>query len=291
MKPLSITLLWLAMILFCSEGLAGSADDTSHTKKVHKIVLKDGNTLVGVVESESADSMTVVLASGGRLVLPRTSVESIEELHGQIVDGRYMRIDPNRSRLLFGPTARPVPAGSGYFSVYELFFPFVAVGIGDILTLAGGVSVFPGAESQIFYLGPKITLPLKSETFSLAIGGHYLNAFSNEESGAGIVYAVTTIGSPTAALTVGGGYGYLEGEFSDNPVLMIGGEAQVSNSVKLLSENWFPLSGDFSLLSLGVRFFGESLSADFGFYYPVSSEETEGFPLIPWLGFTYAFGN
>jgi hypothetical protein len=291
MKPVTIAILLSLVICSFPETFAGETSDTTRAGIVQKIVLKDGNTFVGVVESESRDSLIVVLASGGRIVLPRSSLESMNVLKGQIVDGRYMRIDPNGSRLFFGPTARPVRAGSGYFSVYELFFPYLAVGIGDIVTLAGGITVLPGASSQLFYLGPKISFPLNSETFDLAIGGHYFNAFGQDTEGAGIVYAVTTIGGQMASVTIGGGYGFVEGEFSENPLLMVGGEVQLSNSAKLISENWFPLSSGSSLLSFGVRFFGENLSADFGFYYPMTSESSEGFPFIPWLGFSYAFGK
>ena len=47
------------------------------------------------------------------------------------------------------------------------------------------------------------------------------------------------------------------------------------------------------ILSFGIRFFGERLSADLGFFYPMSEGEgiSEGFPFIPWLGFAYNFGN
>ena len=53
-------------------------------------------------------------------------------------------LDPNYSRLLFGPTGRPLKKGDGYFSDYELAFPGVAVGITDNLSIAGGISIVPG---------------------------------------------------------------------------------------------------------------------------------------------------
>jgi hypothetical protein len=53
-------------------------------------------------------------------------------------------LDPNYSRLLFAPTGRPLRAGDGYFSDYELLFPGVAYGLTDNVTLAGGVAIVPG---------------------------------------------------------------------------------------------------------------------------------------------------
>ena len=120
-----------------------------------------------------------------------------------------------------------------------------------------------------------------------------MNSTFGSGEGLGIVYGATTYGTPRAALTVGLGYGYVGGEFSDNPVLLIGGEAQAGNSIKFISENWFPIGSDVSLLSLGIRAFGDNLAVDFGFFYPLyrGSGIPSGFPLIPWLGMIYNFGH
>jgi hypothetical protein len=216
-------------------------------------------------------------------------VTNIEELNGTMVDGTYWRLDPNRSRLFFGPTARPVQGG--YLAAYEIFFPFLAFGIADFITISGGMTLFPGATDQLFYVAPKISLPIKSENFSLAAGLLYTNITGGESQGAGIAYGVTTFGSRNAAFTLGLGMGFAGGEFADNPVLMIGGEARLSNSVALISENWIPTGSDVQLISFGFRFFGDNLSADLGFIHPLTKNGTEGFPFIPWLGFCWNFGT
>jgi hypothetical protein len=60
-----------------------------------------------------------------------------------------------------------------------------------------------------------------------------------------------------------------------------------------MSENYVPFGSDVVVLSFGIRFFGDNLSADLGFFYPMENGEgiNEGFPLIPWLAFAYSFGN
>jgi hypothetical protein len=65
----------------------------------------------------------------------------------------------------------------------------------------------------------------------------------------------------------------------------------VSNSVALVSENWIPVGSDVQILSFGFRFFGEHLAADLAYFYPVTKTESEGFPFLPWSGFTYNFGG
>lgn len=270
-------------------ALSGTPDSLAGAHVV-RLELKDGNTLIGTVASESPDSLHLVLPSGMRISIPKRMIGDRSVLDATIEEGAYRRLDPNRSRLFFAPTARPVRSGTGYLAVYELFFPYFAFGIADILTLAGGISLVPGATTQLFYLGPKVSIPLGGGGSYLAVGGHYANVFESTAEGVGIFYAAATLGSHTAAITLGGGYGYAESQFSENPLLIVGAEAQLSGSVKLITENWFPIGSDVSILSLGLRFFGDRLSADFGLYYFASDASTEGFPFLPWLSFAYVIG-
>ena len=83
------------------------------------------------------------------------------------------------------------------------------------------------------------------------------------------------------------GYGFYEGELADRPVVVLGGEFQVSNSVKILTENWIVPGADGAIISLGLRFFDDHLAADFGLF--TSTNAKGNFPFIPWLGFCYNF--
>jgi hypothetical protein len=287
----SFRLRLLATCLLLAAGAAhASTADSSATGELVRIELKDGNSLVGTVARESADSLLIRLPSGAEITLAKSLIASRTRIDAQVREGTLVRLDPNRSRLLFAPTARPVRHGTGYLAFYEIFFPYLAVGIGDVLTLAGGISLVPGATDQIFYVGPKVSVALGSGGSYLAIGGHYANTFSSSSEGVAVLYGLGTFGSHTTALTVGAGYGYAESQFSENPLLILGGEAQLSGSIKLITENWIPVGGEAAILSLGVRFFGDRLSADFGFYY-LTEVSTEGFPFLPWLSFAYLFGS
>jgi hypothetical protein len=104
-------------------------------------------------------------------------------------------------------------------------------------------------------------------------------SFGNSESSLGI-----GVGLPSAKIW--------EFDLKFEPVFVIGGGMQVSNSVKLVSEIWI-LTFEFprSVFPIfGIRFFGEELAADLGFVY-ISTSEIVGFPFLPWLGFTYNFGK
>ncbi len=285
----------LLCLLFPSSAISGPPGvepDTSDTEKVYRLNLRDGSELYGAVVAETVDSLTFKTVSGLTLTVARKQVKSIDGLTGRVIDGEYRRVDPNRTRLLLAPTGRPLRAGQGYISAYEIFFAFLSVGVTDFLSFAGGMTLLPGAEDQLFFLAPKLTLPLHSEAVNIGAGVVYGNIFSSNSSGAGIVYGVGTFGSQYAAVTVGLGYGFAGGEFASKPVFVLGGETQVSSNIKLVTENWFPAGTDFKLLSFGIRFFGEHLAADLGFMYPLSDEGgMSGFPFFPWVGFAYNFGT
>jgi len=276
----------LPMVFFCSDALFAQQD--SNKVELKQIELKDGSRLIGTIVKEDSTAITFRTTSQVEIAIPREQIKSIRTLSGKMVGGEYWRSDPNRTRLLFAPTARPLKAGQGYFSVYEIFFPFLAAGVTDFLSFAGGLTLVPGAESQLVYFAPKAT-PIHLKNFDLAGGVLYVLVPEGEDN-IGIVYSVSTYGTEKAALTAGLGWGFSGGDFTDKPVWMVGGELRVSNSIKFISENWFPPDVDFSFLSLGIRFFGENLATDFALVYPAGAD-TGGFPFLPWIGFAYNFGG
>ncbi len=268
-----------------------SEDDTARV--VYSTVLKDGSILIGTILRDTPDTVVVEMTSGMVMSIPRTQIKRMERLSGKVVQGEYLRRDPNDTRMIFAPTARPLRSGQGYFAVYEVFFPYLSVGILDVLSVGAGMSLFPGASTQLFYIVPKISIPLAGRDVAVAAGALYTNLFSSDREGSGILYGLGTVGSDRAAATIGLGYGFRGGDIADDPILMLGGEIQVSNGAKFLTENWFPLDSDINYYSFGVRFFGDHLAGDFGFIYPVDNKNkrSRGFPMIPWIGFSYNFGG
>ncbi len=257
-----------------------------------EIRLSDGSVLVGRIISVAAGEATIVTTSGVRVVVPVAQIRSIEPVTGSVVGGDFWRSDPNRTRLFFSPTARPLAAGAGYLGVYELFIPFIAIGLTDRIILAGGSPfylAFSGDEVPPLYLGPKVTL-VNDSSMQLAVGG--LAVFfpaSNDFDGLGIVYGVGTFGSPDHAVSAGAGWGYVDGSFSSKPLLMLGGETRVGRSSKLITENLIVSGEDVVLVSGGVRFFGERLSADAGIFGLIGGGD--GFCCLPLVNFVYNFGS
>lgn len=83
---------------------------------VLSVSLKDGTILVGRITEEDVEQLTMQTLLGLTVRVPRSAIVSIREAAVPTAAGRFTRPDPNYSRLMFAPTARPLRKGDGYFS-------------------------------------------------------------------------------------------------------------------------------------------------------------------------------
>ena len=251
-----------------------------------KVVFEDETVITGRLQLVTVDSVGILTPGGVFIAAPEQKIRELRHTRLHLLDGRFYRADPNDTRLFFAPTARGLRRGEGYFADYWIFFPTVAVGMTDFLGVGAGVSILPGADSQLLYVAPKISIR-PAESFSVA--GGFLHLGIPDAGDLTLGYGVFTVGTSQGALT--GGFGVPLTDESDEFIFLVGGEVQTSNGTKLITENWFPSQGD-AILSLGVRFFGESLSADLAFITTKSLvENSNGWPFIPWVDFGVSFGR
>lgn len=245
---------------------------------LQEIRLVDGSVLYGRVLDEGPP-VSVRLAGGEVLEVDSARIRSVRAAPGSIRGGEYWPPDPNQTRLFFGPTGRTPPARSGYLALYEVFIPFVSFSPTDRLIISGGTPFVGGfGGDRPYWLAPKLRV-LSSGPIDVSVGAL---AIRWDDENAGILYGVATRGSGDAALTLALGYGYEGGDLADSPAAMVGGEARVSRSVKLLAEGYV---FDGEVLGMGgMRFFGERLSADLGI---LLAEGAEGF--LPVVNFVYAW--
>ncbi|MBC7788415.1 MAG: DUF853 family protein [Anaerolineae bacterium] len=307
---------WLAAIMLTLGSVSGAfLSLTAQTPKplviavsdtLYEVRLADGSTIIGRVIASDSVRVTLMTSNAVRLEIPRDQVRSLRPARGRVSKGQMWTEDPNTSRLMFGPTARTVRRGEGYLGVYELFFPYVAFGVTDFFTLAGGTPVFPGVIGQAFYVAPKARV-FATERAQLGVGALVFFATQEiDEDPLGIGYVVGTFGSNDNALTLGAGFGFYGDEVTSKPAFLVGGERRISPRVKLITENYLvlyegttfhPSSGtieprteSLGLLSLGVRLFGERLSADFGLG-GIVGEDGGGGCCLPLVNFVFAFGS
>lgn len=280
----------LIVFLLAPTGVLNAQESSNVDKgKLVRIETKDGQTFKGLISNETVETITLKTSDGLILTIPRSNIKHMEEISEQEISRKYSYKDPNDTRLFFAPTARTLKQGQGYFSDYELFFPSFGVGAFDFLSIGGGISIFPGLKSQLYYIAPKIRL-LHLGKLDVAAGTLYMNATSHSGFGGGIAWGLATYGTSDLAATVGAGWGYSGEDISNNPVILLGGEGRIMQSIKLLGEAWIIPNTDHHPVIFGIRFFGRQLAADLGLIY-ITRTETTGWPFFPWVGFAYNFGT
>lgn len=230
------------------------------------------------------DSVRVVVQTeeGLTVHIPRDRIVSIRDADD------VRQVDPNRTRLFFAPTGRSLARGEGYLAVYEIFAPFLAVRPFPGTTLAGGITLNPGS-GRLAYAAPKVTV-LEGGEGALAVGALGFTGVGFGSGSGGLFYVVGTRGTIRSAVTAGLAIGYAEGELGSNPAILLGGERQVADQLKLVTENyWFVGVDQGFLVSGGVRFFGDRLAGDFGLITVPALLDDLAFPFVPWLGLAYNF--
>lgn len=287
-----------AALLGCALGLLPTAVASAQvtappviavSDTVMEIRLDDGSILYGRITAVDGDRIAITTESGVRLEVGRGQIVSVRPTESRVVNGERWLVDPNATRLFFGPTGRAVGAGTGYFAVYELLMPFLSYGVTDQLSLSGGTPVIPGIMGELVYFAPKLTV-VSQPGLDLATGVLAFFVPSEDES-LGLVYGVGTFGSRDNAFTVGVGLPFITDEgdnFADRVVLMLGAEARLSPRTKFITESYFVPGESGGLVAGGVRFFGERLSADAGLGFAIGEESGCCLPVV---NFVYSFGR
>jgi hypothetical protein len=249
-----------------------------------ELVLRDGSRLFGVIVSQDESEVVFRTEAGATVTANRVEIASLKEMTGVVVDGEFLPPDPNATRLFFGPTGRSLQKGQAYFGVYEFVMPFVQVGVTDRLSIGGGTPLVFGLNDEgdrPFWITPKLQLLNRART-QVAVGT--FQVLNPHGDGGGVGYVVGTHGDTGGSFTVGAGLAY-GNEGGRAGVLMIGGERQVRRSLKLITESYIWKGGD-GLASVGIRFFGDRLSADLAIAIPIGAEDLFAFPV---LNFVYMF--
>lgn len=257
-------------LLALAPAAQAQADDD-----VRRVVLLNGDVYVGVVEDEMADPVVIVTQDGVRREFRRAQVDFIAPL----INGRFFRTDPVKTRFFVAPTARTLGGGE-FRGDLTYIFPSITAGVSDRVDfLASGLLGFAssGGDDEVFFT-PLVGLKgqvYSAERTKVALGlSAQVQLGGGSTAASGIPYIVGTFGDETQAFTVGvgGALGSFDGEVEIvNGVLYgFGFERQVNNGVKLYVEalGTFGAGGTDDELSEGllilpgVRFFGSRFAFD-----------------------------
>ena len=258
-----------------------------------EVRLADGSTVFGRIVQVEGDRVVIVSEAGARVEIDRGQIVSARPFRGTLRAGEAWPEDEGLGRLFFATTGRTQARGRGTFGVFELFLPFLSYGITDRVTISGGTPIAPEIMGEVFYLSSKIGVVRGART-NVAVGVLAFFATAEPDDSAGVLYGAGTFGGPDRSVTVGAGWPFIrsdaEDDITDRPSLMAGWDVRLSRHARLISENHFFAGENESgaLLSAGIRFFGERLSADVGVGVAVGEDAACCLPIV---NFAYGFGG
>jgi len=269
-------LIIILLLLFYSGIYAGTASDDS--LNFYRIILVDETEFIGQISVLDTNYVKIITNTGLELVFKRADIKNILPIDQGLLNVDFFASDPGADHLFYFPTARTLPSGKFQLSAFELLFLQVNAGVSKYVELSFGGSFI----APFFQIGAKIS-PFQTQNISLAVGSK--NYFF-ENGSVSAVFGIGTFSFENASFTSGIGYGSDRIEVGDFPLIILGGELQVSNSLKLISENWVLPDVDYAFYSFGLRFFGKKMTGDFGlFYFGLPKDEHI---IVPWLGFSYS---
>ena len=304
MHGLSKSFLTIVAVVVCLVvGLAGNGQAFTGKLQVpadgiiQKITLTDGSILVGRI-TEIKESEVKFQTNLGEMTVATEKIKNIEEVIPRATfDERGWFPNPNRTRLLIGPTARTLEAGNGYFYDLWIFFPGLAYAVTDNFMISGGASLIPDADDQMFYIIPKYGFPV-SQRMDLA--ANFMICRLWEETFY-FAFGSATYGTDDLSVTGGIGLAFTDDEMAENPLAMFGGEYRLGRRVSLVAESWFvPGDNDNSMLGLGaLRLMGEKMTVDIGvglsyddngeeddYYHDLDDDDTQW---VPYVDFVWNF--
>jgi hypothetical protein len=287
----------------------GVTDRLTPSDTIYEVRLQDGSLLYARVVSAEPQRIELETTAGVRVQVDRAQIRSASPVRGTVQPGGVVwPEDPNSTRLFFGPTGRALRQGDGYVGAFELFLPFVAVGINDWITIAAGTPIIPEVIGRVVYLAPRVQV-VRTERVQLSTGMlafvDLTDSGGSDPNTFGILFGAGTFGTRDHALSVGAGWGFAGSDVDGRPAFMLGGETRLNRRVKLITENyvvsfrddeWDPQTNSYregtshlGLIGAGIRIFGERLAGDLGLGMGVGEDEIGC--CIPLVNFVYNFGS
>ena len=271
--------------------------------QTYTVEVKSGTAVVGTLTAATAEELSFQTKDLGVLVLKRVNIRQLTLLTPEQAR-RGFDYQGNGNRLFFAPTARNLRRGEGTVQTIDIFLLGVNYGITDNISMGALFTWIPEAGSDNFFaLTPKVSIPVR-ERVRLGAGALVvLRSGSNFT----LAYANGTYGSADNNLTAGVGYAFVQGQYVNTPVFIVGGATRVSRRLSLLNETYIlNVKNSYDNATFiggiaGVRISGQRLSGSLGLMYGFSSytnvrsggggDSFSGGGALPFAEATYRFGR
>ena len=283
----------LVIILICITSLSKAQNSQDSIKS--RIETIDGNEYIGIIKERSADKIRIKTDKLGEITILNSDVKKISEVSATIVkNGTYWFDNPQATRYFWAPNGYSLKKGEGYYQNVWILFNQAVYGFTD--HFSGGIGIVPtvlfaGAPTPA-WITAKYTVSVVKNKVNLGVGVLTGTVIGEKNTGFGILYGITTLGSRDKNINIGLGWGFAGGEMARNPTVNISGMIRTGAKGYFITENYFIGTTDnFVMMTMiGGRRIIRHTGLDFGAFIPIGGD-IGSFVAIPWLGFTIPFGN
>jgi len=283
-------LLIAPFLLVYITSFAQVSKDTS----LFRIETLDGNEYIGKIVSEDTEIIILKTDHLGAITIRKVAIKRMTPVNKkQLVNGVYWFDNPQSTRYFWQPNGYGLKAGEGYYQNVWILFNQVAVGVTDNISIGAGMVplfLFAGVSTPV-WLTPKLSIPIKKDKFNMGVGALLGTVLGESGSDFGIAYGTATLGDRNTNMSIGLGYGYLDGDWANSPIISFSAMIRTGQRGYLMTENYYIGTGDEDvlILFLGGRRLIKNSGIDFGLMIPATTGG--GFFAIPWLGLTIPFGS
>jgi hypothetical protein len=284
----------LFVLIFAGFRFIASAQDTAVDTTLYRIETRDGNEYVGKIISRDSVSIYFSTESIGAIYIRLSEIKSREKVvNEQMRDGEIWFANPQSTRYFWSPNGYGLKKGEGYYQNIWVLWNQFAYGVTDNFSIGGAIVplfFFGGAPTPVF-ISPKFSFPIEKDKFHVGGGLIAVTILGESETGFGILYGLSTFGTPDNNVSFGLGYGFAAGNWASSPMVNFNGMFRLSGRWYFITENYYLNAGGegLGLLTFGGRWIIKKAALDFGLVVPLQTDI--GFFTIPWLGFTVPFGK
>lgn len=291
----------LSLFLLPLLSAAQSTNNPRDTISYLQVDTKDGNRYIGKVRELNVERVVLEIDS--------TEIVTIDPLNikrATVVSpvksrkGKYWLENGQASRYLFGPSGYGLTGGTGYYQNVDFFANQIAYGFTNHISVSAGVMPLWFLHDPLtnYWIMPKFSIPIVRE--KVAVSGGIFYGLSKTRVGAShpyeaemfLGYGVLTFGNRDRNVSLGTGYGAVNGVRMNKPSLAFSYLFRMGQVLYLVSENYvIPTHGGHGMggvMSSGCRLVMQRATLELGIATYLSLEE---YYYLPWVGFVVPFGR
>jgi hypothetical protein len=280
-----------SMVLFLNQNFANGQEilkaDSTITSRIETI---DGNIFTGIIQEENTEILILSTEQFGNVrirkteIRNRTTIEATRNEKGQI-----WLPNPQSTRYFWAPNGYGLKKGESYYQNIWVLYNQMSFGITDRFSFGVGtlpLFLFSGTATPVWII-PKFSIPIKKDKWNIGTGALIGAVLGETSTSYGLIYGTTTFGSRDMNVSLGIASGFVDGSWTDKPVINFSTLIRISQRGYFISENYILPEGDSSmlLLSFGGRTIIRNVGLDFSLVIP-AGVDTGGLIAAPFLGIT-----